>query len=39
VRAGRVIARGTGAELRAQAGMDDLEAAFLAFAGDGEVAA
>ena len=39
VRAGRVIARGAGAELRAQAGMDDLEAAFLAFAGDGEVAA
>ena len=34
VRAGRVIARGTGAELRAEAGTDDLEAAFLHFAGD-----
>ena len=39
VRAGRVIARGSGADLRAQAGTGDLEAAFLAFAGDGEVAA
>ena len=34
VRAGRVIARGTGAQLRAEAHTDDLEAAFLAFAGD-----
>jgi ABC-2 type transport system ATP-binding protein len=33
VRDGRVIARGSGAELRAQAGLDDLEAAFLQFAG------
>jgi len=33
VRDGRVIARGSGAELRAQAGLDDLEAAFLHFAG------
>jgi ABC-2 type transport system ATP-binding protein len=32
-RAGRVTARGTGAELRAEAGTDDLEAAFLHFAG------
>ena len=39
IRAGRVIARGTGAELRATAGTDDLEAAFLRFSGDGEVAA
>jgi ABC-2 type transport system ATP-binding protein len=39
VRAGRVIARGTGASLRAEAGTDDLEAAFLRFAGDGEAAA
>ena len=34
VRAGRMIARGTGAELRAEAGTDDLEAAFLRYAGD-----
>ena len=34
VRAGKVIARGTGAALRAEAGTDDLEAAFLHFAGD-----
>jgi ABC-2 type transport system ATP-binding protein len=34
VRAGRVIARGTGAQLRAEAQTDELEAAFLAFAGD-----
>ncbi len=34
VRAGRVIARGTGAQLRVEAGTDDLEAAFLHFAGD-----
>jgi ABC-2 type transport system ATP-binding protein len=39
MRAGRLLARGSGAELRAQAGTDDLEAAFLAFAGEGEVAA
>jgi ABC-2 type transport system ATP-binding protein len=39
MRAGRIIARGNGADLRAQAGTDDLEAAFLRFAGDGEVAA
>jgi ABC-2 type transport system ATP-binding protein len=39
VRAGRVIARGTGEQLRADTGTDDLEAAFLQFAGDGAVAA
>ncbi len=33
VRSGRVIAAGTGASLRAEAGTDDLEAAFLRFAG------
>jgi ABC-2 type transport system ATP-binding protein len=33
MRAGRVIARGSGAELRAAAGTSDLEAAFLRFAG------
>jgi ABC-2 type transport system ATP-binding protein len=33
VRAGKVIARGTGEELRATSGTDDLEAAFLRFAG------
>jgi ABC-2 type transport system ATP-binding protein len=33
IRSGRVIARGTGTELRARAGTDDLEAAFLYFAG------
>jgi ABC-2 type transport system ATP-binding protein len=38
VRAGRIIARGTGAALRSEAGSDDLETAFLHFAGDGEVA-
>ncbi len=38
VRAGQVIARGTGDELRARAGTADLEAAFLHFAGDGEAA-
>ena len=32
IRSGRVIAHGSGAELRAQAGVDDLEAAFLQFA-------
>jgi ABC-2 type transport system ATP-binding protein len=39
VRAGRIIARGTGAQLRAEAGTDNLEAAFLRFAGEGAVAA
>jgi len=39
VRAGRVIARGSGAELRSRAGTDDLESAFLRFAGTGEVPA
>ena len=39
VRAGRVIARGTGAQLRTEAGTDELEAAFLRFAGEGGVAA
>jgi ABC-2 type transport system ATP-binding protein len=34
VRTGRVIARGTGADLRAKAGTDDLEQAFLRFAGE-----
>jgi ABC-2 type transport system ATP-binding protein len=34
MRAGRVIARGTGAELRATAGTTDLEQAFLHFAGE-----
>jgi len=33
--AGRVIARGSGDELRAEAGTTDLETAFLRFAGDG----
>lgn len=33
MRAGRIIARGSGAELRAAAGTTDLEAAFLRFAG------
>jgi len=37
MRSGSVIARGTGVELRARAGTDDLEQAFLAFAGDVEV--
>ena len=39
VRAGKVIARGTGADLRSEAGTDNLETAFLRFAGDGEAAA
>jgi ABC-2 type transport system ATP-binding protein len=39
VRTGRVIARGTGAQLRAEAGTDNLETAFLHFAGDVEAAA
>jgi ABC-2 type transport system ATP-binding protein len=34
IRAGRVIARGSGAELRAAAGTADLEEAFLRFAGE-----
>jgi len=34
VRAGRVLARGSGEELRGQAGTDDLEEAFLRFAGE-----
>ena len=38
MRAGRVLARGTGRELRASAGTDDLEQAFLHFAGETEVA-
>ncbi|MEI8332871.1 MAG: ABC transporter ATP-binding protein [Chloroflexota bacterium] len=38
MRAGRIIARGSGAELRARAGTDDLEDAFLRLAGEaGEV--
>ena len=37
MRGGKVIARGTGKELRARARTDDLEAAFLHFSGDGEV--
>jgi ABC-2 type transport system ATP-binding protein len=39
IRAGKVIARGTGADLRAESGTDNLEAAFLRFAGEGAVAA
>ena len=35
IRAGRVIARGSGAEVRRRAGTDNLEEAFLRFAGDG----
>jgi ABC-2 type transport system ATP-binding protein len=38
IRAGRVIARGTSAELRATARIDDLEQAFLRFAGEPDVA-
>jgi ABC-2 type transport system ATP-binding protein len=37
MRSGKVIARGTGASLREAAGTDDLEQAFLHFAGDVEV--
>jgi ABC-2 type transport system ATP-binding protein len=37
MRAGKVIARGTGKEIRARAGTDDLEQAFLYFSGDVEV--
>ena len=36
MRSGRVIARGSGAELRERAGTTDLEQAFLRFAGDAE---
>ncbi|HEY3334795.1 MAG TPA: ABC transporter ATP-binding protein [Candidatus Limnocylindrales bacterium] len=39
VRAGKVIARGTGGTLRAGARTDDLEAAFLHYAGDAEAVA
>ncbi|MCJ7711937.1 MAG: ATP-binding cassette domain-containing protein, partial [Chloroflexi bacterium] len=39
MRAGRLIARGSGAQLRTEAGTDYLEAAFLQFAGDGAAAA
>jgi ABC-2 type transport system ATP-binding protein len=39
VRAGRVIARGTGDELRRQAATDDLEQAFLQFAGGADAEA
>ena len=38
VRAGKVIARGSGAELRQRAGTTDLEQAFLSFAGAEAVA-
>ena len=34
MRDGKVIAQGSGAELRAKAGTDDLEQAFLHFAGE-----
>ena len=37
VRSGKIIARGTGRELRAKAGSDDLEQAFLLLAGDVEM--
>ncbi len=36
MRAGRIIARGTGADLRREAATDDLEQAFLQFAGETE---
>ena len=39
VRAGRVIARGSGAALRDESGTDNLEAAFLRFAGETEAVA
>jgi ABC-2 type transport system ATP-binding protein len=39
MRAGKVIARGSGMQLRDEAGTKDLEAAFLNFAGEGTVAA
>ena len=37
IRSGKVIARGTGREIRERAGTDDLEQAFLHFGGDVEV--
>jgi ABC-2 type transport system ATP-binding protein len=37
IRSGKVIARGTGREIRSQAGTDDLEQAFLRLGGDAEV--
>jgi ABC-2 type transport system ATP-binding protein len=37
IRSGRVIARGSGAEVRAQAGTEDLEQAFLKLGGEAEV--
>ena len=37
LRSGKVIARGTGAEVRAQAGTDDLEQAFLKLGGEADV--
>ncbi|MHB8959464.1 MAG: ABC transporter ATP-binding protein [Candidatus Limnocylindrales bacterium] len=39
MRAGKVIARGSGEQLRNEAGTDDLEAAFLRFSGETAVAA
>ncbi|MCJ7711421.1 MAG: ABC transporter ATP-binding protein [Chloroflexi bacterium] len=39
MRVGRLIARGSGAQLRTEAGTEDLETAFVQFAGDGEAAA
>ncbi len=38
MRAGRILARGGGADLRREAGTDDLEQAFLRFAGETEAA-
>ncbi|HEY4633790.1 MAG TPA: ABC transporter ATP-binding protein, partial [Candidatus Limnocylindrales bacterium] len=37
IRSGRIIARGSGREVRDQAGTDDLETAFLRLGGDAEV--
>jgi ABC-2 type transport system ATP-binding protein len=37
IRSGHVIARGSGREIRARAGTDDLEQAFLSLGGDAEV--
>jgi ABC-type Na+ transport system ATPase subunit NatA len=37
IRSGRVIARGSGAEVRAQAGTEDLEQAFLKLGGEADV--
>jgi hypothetical protein len=39
MRAGRIIARGSSGELRAQAGTSDLEEAFLRLSGEGGGAA